>query len=101
MEVIIRSISLYIISTARMEQLEDAGITLCMKLPGIAFYGVYKVIFYLLLPYGIMATLPVQSLVGEMNLGLALYGIFVVFLFSLLTGVVWKNGLRHYHSASS
>lgn len=101
MEVIIRSVSLYIVSTARMEQLEDAGITLCMKLPGIAFYGVYKVIFYLLLPYGIMATLPVQSLIGEMDLHLAGYGIFVVFLFTVLTGVVWKTGLRRYNSASS
>ena len=34
MEVIIRSVSLYIVSAARMEQLEDAGIDLCMKLPG-------------------------------------------------------------------
>lgn len=101
MEVIIRSVSLYIVSTARMEQLEEAGISLCMKLPGIAFYGVYKVIFYLILPYGVMATLPVQSLIGEMDLQLVCYGIFVVLLFSLLTGVIWKKGLRHYNSASS
>lgn len=101
MEVIIRSVSLYIVSTARMEQLEEAGISLCMKLPGIAFYGVYKVIFYLILPYGVMATLPVQSLIGEMDLQLACYGIFIVLLFSLLTGVIWKKGLRHYNSASS
>lgn len=101
MEVIIRSVSLYVVSTARMEQLEEAGISLCMKLPGIAFYGVYKVIFYLILPYGVMATLPVQSLIGEMDLQLACYGIFIVLLFSLLTGVIWKKGLRHYNSASS
>lgn len=101
MEVLIRSVSLYIVSTARMEQLEDAGISLCMKLPGIAFYGGYKIIFYLILPYGVMATLPVQSLIGEMDRPLAGYGIFVVLLFTLLTGVVWKKGLRHYNSASS
>lgn len=101
MEVLVRSVSLYIVSTARMEQLEEAGISLCMKLPGIAFYGVYKVIFYLLLPYGIMATLPVQSLIGEMDLPLAGYGIIIVLLFSVLTGVVWKKGLRRYNSASS
>lgn len=68
MEVIIRSVSLHVVSMARMEQLEEAGIDLCMKLPGIALYGVYKVIFYLLLPYGIMATLPVQRMIGEMSL---------------------------------
>lgn len=101
MEVIIRSISLYIVSMARMEQIEEAGIDLCMKLPGIAFYGVYKIIFYLILPYGIMATLPVQSMIGEMNLQTAVYGIGIVALFSVITAVLWKQGLKHYNSASS
>lgn len=101
MEIIIRSVSLYIISMARMEQIEEAGIELCMKLPGIAFYGVYKFIFYLVLPYGIMATLPVQSIAGEMSGKLAAYGIFVVILFSLVACIVWKQGLKHYNSASS
>ena len=101
MEVIIRSISFYITSMARMEQLEEASIDLCMKLPGIAFYGVYKLIFYLVLPYGIMATFPVQSIIGEMNHRLAAYGIFVVILFSTITWLVWKQGLKRYNSASS
>lgn len=101
MEVIIRSVSLYIVSMARMEQIEEAGIDLCMKLPGIAFYGVYKVIFYLILPYGIMATLPVQQMTGEMTLQMAVYGIGVVALFTAITCMVWKCGLRRYNSASS
>lgn len=101
MEVILRSISLYVVSMARMEQIEEAGIDLCMKLPGIAFHGVYKVIFYLMLPYGIMATLPVQSMIGEMNLQVSVYGICVVVMFSVLTRMIWKQGLKHYNSASS
>ena len=101
MEVLIRSVSLYAVSTARMDQIEDAGLSLCFKLPGIAFYGVYKVIFYLILPYGIMATFPVQSLIGEMDWNSAFYGVGIVLLFSVLAGVVWKNGLKHYNSASS
>ena len=100
-EVIIRSVSLFIVSMARLEQLEEAGLDLCMKLPGIALYGVYKVMFYLILPYGIMATLPVQSTIGEMDLKAAAYGIFVVVLFSVITCTVWKQGLKRYNSASS
>lgn len=100
-EVIIRSVSLYIVSTARLDQLEDAGITLCMKLPGIAFYGIYKVLFYFILPYGIMATYPVQSMIGEMNLNRALYGMFIIILFSFVTALIWKKGLKHYNSVSS
>ncbi len=101
MEILIRSVSLYVVSMARVEQLEEAGIDLCMKLPGIALRGVYKVIFYLILPYGIMATLPVQSMVGEMTLQRAVYGIGVVVLFTVITCAMWTRGLKHYNSASS
>ena len=72
-----------------------------MKLPGIAYYGVYKVIFYLILPYGIMATFPVQSMIGEMNLQRAVYGIGIVGMFSAVTAAVWKKGLKHYNSTGS
>lgn len=101
LEVIIRAVSLYVVSMARMEQVEEAGIDLCMKLPGIAFYGIYKVIFYLILPYGLLATLPVQRMIGEMNWQKGLYGGAIVVLFTLITCVVWKRGLKHYNSASS
>lgn len=101
MEVLMRAISFYVISNVRVIQLEDACLDLCMKLPGIAFYGVYKVIFYVLLPYGIMATLPVQQMVGEMTWRLGLWGILVVLGFTLLTYMVWTGGIRRYNSASS
>ncbi len=101
MEVLVRSIAFYIVSSARMEQLEGAGLELCMNLPGIAFYGIYKVIFYCILPYGIMATLPVQSLTGELTLQGAVYGAVLVCAFGGITALVWKKGMRRYNSASS
>lgn len=63
--------------------------------------GIYKVIFYCILPYGIMATLPVQSRTGELTGKTALSGIGIVILFSGLTAAFWKRGIRRYHSASS
>ncbi len=84
-----------------MEQLEKACLDLCMKLPEIAFYGIYKFIFYCVLPYGIMATLPVQSMIDEMSPGLGIFGILTVSIFTGLTAVLWKNGIRHYNSAGS
>ncbi|MBQ6695531.1 MAG: ABC-2 family transporter protein [Lachnospiraceae bacterium] len=101
MEVILRSVTFFFVSGARMDQVEYMGLDLCMQLPGVAFYGVYKVIFYCILPYGIMATLPVQSLIGEMTPGLAVFGLAVVVVFSGLTSLLWRTGVRHYHSASS
>ncbi len=69
MEVLMRSLSFYVLSTSRMDQLEEASLELCMKLPGTVLYGVYKLLFYCLLPYGLMATVPVRSLIGEVVLG--------------------------------
>ncbi len=101
MEVLMRCIAFFTVSTAKMERLEEAGLDLCMKLPGIALYGVWKLIFYCFLPYGIMATLPVQSMVGEMSWKLGLFGIAVVGFFGGLTCFTWKKGVRRYNSASS
>ena len=101
LEVLIRSLSFFIISTVRLEQLEGACIEMCMKLPGIAFYGFYKFLFYCALPYAILATYPVQSLIGEMTAVQAAYGLFVLATFTGLTAFLWKTGIRHYNSASS
>ena len=48
-----------------------------------------------------MATLPVQSMVGEMSWKLGLFGIAVVGFFGGLTCFTWKKGVRRYNSASS
>ena len=101
MEVIVRCISFFVISTKRINQLEDVCLELCMKLPGISFKGIYKVIFYCVLPYGIMATFPVQSLIKEMNGKSVAFGIGIVAAFTTLTYLIWKQGIKHYQSASS
>ena len=101
MEVLMRSLSFYVLSTSRMEQLEEASLELCMKLPGTALYGVYKLLFYCLLPYGLMATVPVQSLIGELSWAGGLWAFGIVAGFSLLTVAAWRCGIRRYESASS
>ena len=57
--------------------------------------------FLFFLPYGIIATLPVQSINGEMRGRIALQGIIVTAVFTGVTIFVWRNGIRHYNSASS
>lgn len=101
MEILIRSASFWLISDTNLIQLEETAIDLCMKIPGTAFYGIYKLIFYCILPYGIMATVPVQSLIGELTLSGAVHGISVVLLFTGITALIWKKGIGNYDSASS
>jgi ABC-type uncharacterized transport system permease subunit len=72
-----------------------------MKIPGTLFKHAFKVIFYLLLPYGIMSTLPSQLLIGTLSGPGFIYGVAVVILFTVITLKFWRFGLRHYKSASS
>lgn len=101
MEVMMRCVSFFLVSSAKMEQLEEACLELCMQLPGTVFYGVYKLIFCCVLPYGIMATVPVKSLVGECTPGTALHALIVTCVFTGITCALWKGGIRRYNSASS
>lgn len=101
LEVLLRSLSFFFVSSVNLVMIENAGLDLCMNLPGVVFYGIYKVIFYCILPYAVIATIPVQSLTGELGKGMVWYSAGVVVMFSLLTRIVWKTGIRQYNSVSS
>lgn len=101
MEVIIRTISFFTISSNSIMKIEDMGISLCMSLPGTVLYGGYKLLFYCILPYGIMATLPTKVLAGTYELSEVLYGGLLILVFTIFMRVFWKLGIKHYNSASS
>lgn len=101
MQVILRSLSFFIISVDNITKIEVALIELSFNVPGIALRGFFKLFFYFILPYGIMATIPVQALSGSLSFGGVILFSGVVVLFTLITAVIWKLGLRHYNSASS
>ncbi|MCL2479121.1 MAG: ABC-2 family transporter protein, partial [Treponema sp.] len=69
--------------------------------PGIVFKGAFKVIFYFILPYGIMSTVPTQLLSGTLTLPGLVHALCIVVLFTAFTLWFWSFGLRHYRSASS
>jgi ABC-2 type transport system permease protein len=99
--VILRTLPFFLIQATSVEKLEGEVINLCFKIPGTLFKGAFKVIFCLILPYGIMATVPTQFFIGTLTpLGL-LYSICVVVGFTIFSLFFWKFGLRCYKSASS
>lgn len=101
MEVIIRTISFYIVSTANVTRLEETGLELCMKVPGVALKGIFKLIFIYILPYGIMATYPTLCLIGEANQFIWIWAIGSVVVFGGIACLLWKQGVRQYNSVSS
>ena len=99
--IILRTVSFFTISSAVTEQLEENFLSLNMKLPGVAYKGMFRVLFYFVLPYGIMATFPTQYLTGTLSWMGMIYGAVLTCCFTLFMLWFWKAGLRNYKSASS
>ena len=101
MEIILRTIPFLVISANGIVHLESNLIELNFRVPGILFKGVFKVIFYFLLPYGIMSTVPTQLLSGSLSVPGLVQALCVVVFFTFFALWFWKFALRHYKSASS
>lgn len=101
MGVIFRTIPFFVIRTNSIDQLEGELIVLCMKVPGVVFQGAFKLLFYLVLPYGIMATIPTQFFSGTLSPWGLVYAVGITAAFTAFTLAFWRLGLRHYKSASS
>jgi len=101
MEVILRTLPFFFIGTSAIDRLEGELIMLNFKVPGVIYQGVFKIIFYFILPYGIMATVPTQALSRTLTAGGLLQALAVVVFFTVFALWFWKFGLKHYKSASS
>jgi len=101
MEIILRTIPFLVISANGIMQLEGHLIELNFRVPGILYKGMFKLLFYFILPYGIMSTFPTQLLSGTLSSRGLLQALGVVLVFTAFTLWFWKFGLRHYRSASS
>lgn len=101
MEVIIRTIPFFVISASSIERLEGAAFDLCMRVPGVLFNGVFKLLFYFILPYGLMATIPAQILTNSVSGTMACISAVIAVVFTVFALRFWKFGLKHYKSASS
>ena len=99
--IILRTVSFFTFSSTAMEQLEENLLPLNMKIPGIAYKGIFRFLFYFVFPYGIMATFPTQYLTGTLSWPGMVYGIVLTCFFTLFMLWFWKAVLRNYKSAGS
>lgn len=101
MMLLLRTVPFFVLSIATVHRLEESLIELSMKVPGVVFEGVWKILFQVVLPYGLMATLPTQMLTGTLSFPGLLWGCGVAILFTFFTFRLWRFGLTRYKSASS
>ena len=100
-EVVLRTLPFFFLSTSAVDEIEGNLIDGCFRVPGMLFTGVWKVIFWFVLPYGVMATVPAQLLTGVLTFAGAMYAVGLTVVFTVFTLWFWRFGLRHYKSASS
>ena len=101
MELILRSIPFIVISANGIMRLEDHLLDLNFRIPGVLFKGIFKVIFYFIMPYAVMSTVPTQLLSGTLtSLGL-IHALSIAAFFTAFALWFWRFGLKHYKSASS
>ncbi len=101
MELIIRTAPFFVISASSLYRLEGEALELNFKIPGILYRGGWKVLFYFVLPYGVMSTVPTQFISGALTAGGLLQGVGIAAAFTVIALWFWRFGLRHYKSASS
>jgi ABC-2 type transport system permease protein len=98
---IIRTAAFRFIIIDALGELENELIGFSMKVPGVVFKGVSKLILYVLLPYALFATIPTQFFTEGLTGGMWLLVLGVVSAFTLLAQMLWRWGLKSYSSASS
>lgn len=69
--------------------------------PSTVFRGVWRVIFTVIIPLGLMTTYPAQALLGTLEVLPALLAVGGAVLFAVFARFVWLRSLAHYTSASS
>lgn len=99
--ILLRIPAFWLIKMTVFNELEGSLVEFSFRIPGILFKGVWKLIFYVFLPYALMATLPTQILTGQLHWSYWMLAIGILIVYWVLIRYLWKMGLRQYNSASS
>ncbi len=98
---IVRTFAFHFVKIDALVQAEDSVVEFAFRIPGTAFIGVAKFIFLILLPYGMIATVPTQFITNLLSADQWLVIIGVTVFFNILARFMFKFGLSRYTSASS
>lgn len=99
--VLLRTVSFWVVQVGALGELENELVNFTFRIPGIVFKGAAKLVFYILLPYSLIATIPTQFFTGLLTGGEWLTTLAVTVVFTVLTQWVWKRGLKRYGSTGS
>jgi len=86
--------------------LENSLVEFSMRVPAPAYKGWMKLLFRVVLPYGLIAAFPTEAFFGDgrgggIGAGAWAAAIAVTAAFTVLTRLAWKRGLARYEGAGS
>jgi ABC-2 type transport system permease protein len=79
---------------------ENVLMEFAFRLPGSLYSGVWRLVFRVFLPYGLIATFPSEVFFSETNIATWAAVLGVVASFSAARRLVWARGLARYSGAS-
>lgn len=99
--VIIRTTAFWFVRIDSLMDIENQMIEFAFRVPGVVYKGIMKIILWIIVPYGIIATIPTQFLTGILSGEYWIVAIGVPVVFLVLSIALFKKGLSIYSSASS
>jgi ABC-2 type transport system permease protein len=99
--VLVRCVAFFTIDISGLENVEWSLTELTMKIPGTAFKSFFKLLFCIIIPYGLISTVPSYMFFHTVDWNSVILVLIIVFVFSAITYFAWKFSVRHYRSASS
>lgn len=99
--VCIRCASFWFVRIHAFHRIEDTFIEFSFKLPMPAIEGLWRIMLFIVLPYGLLANMPASALFGAFGLRSWCLCIGVTAFFLCLAILLWNRGRKRYDSPSS
>lgn len=96
-----RCSAFWLTRTDALQDVENTLVEMSFRLPAPAIYGVWRIVLFIIFPYGLIANLPSVALFGQLNPLYWLICIGVTLFFFMLSLFLWKIGMKRYDSASA
>lgn len=95
----VRTLAFFFVKIEAITQAEDSLVEFAFRIPGTAFRGLSKFIFMVLIPYGLIATVPTEFITNLLDIHEWAAVIGITLFFTIASRRFFKFGLSRYSSA--
>ena len=99
LSLLVMTCAFFFVKIDALIQAEESAVEFAFRIPGTAFRGAAKFVFMVLIPYGLIATVPTQFLTAGLNWGQGAAVTAITLFFVTATRLFFRFGLSRYSSA--